>query len=114
MNILLAVLAIVFAIALCVLMVLHLDARKKLAHFRHIQDAETYRSSCEADANAALEKCRNLSAQANTLNERLTAHKHRVAQYQQLLGTFQSAAELHQRIERDTARTPTNGNAGKT
>jgi hypothetical protein len=92
------------AAALCVLTWLHVGVRRKLARFQQIQDIEAYQSSCEASANAALQQSQNLEVQANALNEQLAAQKNRVAQYQQLLGKFQSAAELHQRIKHDTAR----------
>ena len=104
MNAVPVVLVIVFAICSCVLSALWLGERKKLNFYRQVRDIEAYQSSCEANAKAAVQQVEELTARARTLEEHITVRKKRVSQYEQLLGRFQSAAELQQRIAQDTAR----------
>jgi len=77
---------------------------QRLKRYSGIANAEAYQAKCEADAQAAVAQREALLTEIAAAAEQLTAYKTRVAQYQQLLGRFQSVAELQQRIERDTAR----------
>jgi|GEM_PF-718858 len=104
MTTLLVLLVIALAAIPIVLTVMNLRLKRKLSHFQGIEDAEAYQNSCQAKAQAALQQHQTLVAQSSTLNQHSTAQKHRVAQYQQLLGNLQSAAELRERIQKDTAR----------
>ena len=60
MNYLLVFLLFAFAAVPCTLSILLLSARKKLAYFRQIGDAESYQASCQAAAASAVQQCQNL------------------------------------------------------
>ncbi len=100
----LAFAVVVLVMSLCAMIILHMDAKKRLVRYRAIQDAEAYEAKCQLNAKSAIEQAKKLATQLEAANQRLSEQKNRVAQYQQLLGKFQTAADLHHRIEVDEAR----------
>jgi hypothetical protein len=90
--------------ALTILLVLYFGALKSLARFEGIASAEDHVAACQQQAMAATQQYQSLMAQGGALHDQLTAQKAKVVQYQQLLGNLNTAADLQQRIERDTGR----------
>src|SRR5690606_29013248 len=83
---------------------LYVRTARHLKQYSGIADAEAYQAKCEAEAQAAVARREALLTEVEAATEQLAAYKTRSAQYQQLLGRFQSVAELQKRIESDTAR----------
>ncbi|MBL9081402.1 MAG: DUF4041 domain-containing protein [Planctomycetales bacterium] len=92
------------SLLLCIVGVLYVDSLRRLRKYRAISDAEEYRSQCESKARAALEHCSALTTKNSSLLQLIANHKQKVAKYQELLGTFQSIADLKTRIDADEAR----------
>lgn len=93
-----------FAVAFIIAANLYVRTARHLKQYSGIADAEAYQAKCEAEAQAAVAQREALLTEVEAATEQLAAYKTRSAQYQQLLGRFQSVAELQQRIESDTAR----------
>lgn len=92
------------AAALAIAVVLYLLAQSKLARYESISDIEAHKAACEQQATAATQHHQTLAQHSAALNSQIASQKSKVSQYQQLLGNLQTAADLQQRIERDTAR----------
>lgn len=97
-------LAGVFAGAFVITALLYWRAARRLKRYSSLTDAEAYQAACHAKAQAALAERDALLQETAAANKQLDALKERAVQYQQLLGRFESLAELEQRIQSDTAR----------
>jgi hypothetical protein len=94
--------SIILSFTIAVLTFLYIRQKRSVAHLRKVQDIEAYQAECELKAQSALDACERSQSQIKEFSDQVTIQKTRVAQYQQLLGKFRTAEELHQRIARDT------------
>lgn len=104
MTAILLVLVLLEAAGLVILLTLYVRAIQSLGRYQGIADAEAHKAACLKEANSATQHYQNLLAQSNALTGQIAAQKSKVAQYQKALGNLNTAVELQQRIERDTAR----------
>src|SRR5690606_24201929 len=94
-------LIVVLTAGVGVLAWLYFRAKRELRRFSGIRDLERHTADCEARCDTLLADATRLKDEARATQGQIDAGRLKIAQYQKLLGTFRSAAELHQRIEAD-------------